>query len=134
MTMAKKKAGGLAKDQGPSFEDALARLETIVQELEEADLPLEKSLAVFEEGVRLSRLLHEKLNEAEKKVEILLKDEGGGKTAVAFKVGGEEDDAAVGAEDGEDEEDDGEDGSGEGGSGEGGSGEGGGPGQTGFRF
>lgn len=84
--MAKRKtAAGAAQE--PSFETALARLEEIVHELEEADLPLERSLAVFEEGVRLSRLLHQRLNEAERKVEILLKDEGGAKVPVPFAGG-----------------------------------------------
>ena len=75
--------------QEPSFEAALARLEEIVHELEEADLPLERSLAVFEEGVRLSRLLHQRLNEAERKVEILLKDGSGEKAPAPFAAGGE---------------------------------------------
>ena len=78
----------------PTFEEALARLETIVRELEEADLPLERSLTVFEEGVRLSRLLHERLNEAERKVEILMKNEAGEKVPVPFATGVE----AVGGE------------------------------------
>jgi exodeoxyribonuclease VII small subunit len=101
--MAKRKAPTAA--QGPSFETALARLEEIVHELEEADLPLERSLAVFEEGVRLSRLLHQRLNEAERKVEILLKDESGGKVPVPFAPGGEGQGArgAAGAEDGDDD-------------------------------
>ncbi|HEY5999530.1 MAG TPA: exodeoxyribonuclease VII small subunit [bacterium] len=86
--MAKRKTAAAA-GQEPSFETALARLEEIVHELEEADLPLERSLAVFEEGVRLSRLLHQRLNEAERKVEILLKDEGGAKVPVPFAPGGE---------------------------------------------
>ena len=86
--MAKRKTSAAAA-QEPSFEAALARLEEIVHELEEADLPLERSLAVFEEGVRLSRLLHQRLNEAERKVEILLKDESGEKVPVPFAPGGE---------------------------------------------
>jgi exodeoxyribonuclease VII small subunit len=83
--MAKRKspAGAAA----PTFEEALARLESIVRELEEEDLPLERSLAVFEEGVRLSRLLHERLNEAERKVEILMKNEAGEKVPVPFATG-----------------------------------------------
>ena len=109
--MARKKAP--VGTSGPTFEEALARLETIVRELEEADLPLERSLTVFEEGVRLSRLLHERLNEAERKVEILMKNEAGEKVPVPFATGGEAaedagvaaDDADQGAED--DAEDDG---------------------------
>ena len=55
------------------FEDTLDKLEKIVSKLEEGDLPLEESLKLFEEGIRLSRLCNQKLDEAEKKVEILLK-------------------------------------------------------------
>jgi exodeoxyribonuclease VII small subunit len=83
--MAKRRTAAAAQEL--SFETALARLEEIVRELEEADLPLERSLAVFEEGVRLSRLLHQRLNEAERKVEILLKDEDGAKVPVPFAEG-----------------------------------------------
>ena len=83
--MAKRKAA--ADAQAPTFEEALARLETIVRELEEEDLPLERSLTVFEEGVRLSRLLHERLNEAERKVEILLRNEDGEKVPMPFAGG-----------------------------------------------
>ena len=84
--MARKKA--VVGASAPTFEDALARLEAIVRELEEADLPLERSLTVFEEGVRLSRLLHERLNEAERKVEILMKNEDGEKVPVPFAAEG----------------------------------------------
>jgi exodeoxyribonuclease VII small subunit len=53
------------------FESAIAELETIVKTLEEGDLTLEKSLALFERGVQLSRFCHSKLEEAERRVEIL---------------------------------------------------------------
>jgi exodeoxyribonuclease VII small subunit len=53
------------------FESAIAELETIVKQLEEGDLALEKSLALFERGVQLSRFCHTKLEEAERRVEIL---------------------------------------------------------------
>jgi len=59
------------------FEAAMARLEMIVQELEQGDLPLEQSLKLFEEGVKLSRICNTRLEEAERKVEILLKDKDG---------------------------------------------------------
>jgi exodeoxyribonuclease VII small subunit len=59
------------------FEDALNKLEKIVSKLEERDVPLEESLKLFEEGIRLSRLCHQKLDEAEKRVEILLKGKEG---------------------------------------------------------
>jgi exodeoxyribonuclease VII small subunit len=53
------------------FESAIAELETIVKTLEEGDLALEKSLALFERGVQLSRFCHARLEEAERRVEIL---------------------------------------------------------------
>src|SRR5262252_8834945 len=53
------------------FESAIAELETIVKQLEEGDLALEKSLALFERGVQLSRFCHARLEEAERRVEIL---------------------------------------------------------------
>jgi exodeoxyribonuclease VII small subunit len=59
------------------FEDAFQKLESLVKKLEDGKLSLEESLKAFEEGVRLSRLCSKKLDEAEKKVEILLKDDGG---------------------------------------------------------
>jgi exodeoxyribonuclease VII small subunit len=59
------------------FEDALSKLEKIVSKLEEGDIPLEESLKLFEEGIRLSRFCNQKLDEAEKKVEILLKGKDG---------------------------------------------------------
>jgi exodeoxyribonuclease VII small subunit len=53
------------------FESAIDELETIVKRLEEGDLALEKSLELFERGVQLSRFCHSKLEEAERRVEIL---------------------------------------------------------------
>jgi exodeoxyribonuclease VII small subunit len=58
------------------FEDCIQRLEKIVQELEKGDVPLEKSLTLFEEGVQLSTTCRKELEEAEGKVEILLKQNG----------------------------------------------------------
>jgi len=58
------------------FEDCLQRLEQIVLELEKADIPLEKSLTLFEEGMQLSNACRKELEEAEGKVEILLKQNG----------------------------------------------------------
>lgn len=60
-----------------TFEKAMKRLEQIVQELESGDLPLEKTIKKFEEGVQLSRFCSEKLDETEKRVTILLKDQEG---------------------------------------------------------
>jgi exodeoxyribonuclease VII small subunit len=59
------------------YEDALKELESIVQRLEHGDIPLEESLKLFEKGVKLSRFCAKKLDEAEKKVEILMKDKEG---------------------------------------------------------
>jgi exodeoxyribonuclease VII small subunit len=59
------------------FEDALRELEDIVKRLESGDLPLEESLKIFEQGVTLSRYCFQKLEEAEKRVSILMKDDGG---------------------------------------------------------
>lgn len=58
------------------FEESLKRLEDIVARLEEGDLALEESLKLFEEGIKASRLCTKQLEEAERKVEILLKGEG----------------------------------------------------------
>jgi exodeoxyribonuclease VII small subunit len=67
------------------FEKALARLEEIVQKLEQGDLALEQSLKLFEEGIRLSRICNTRLEEVERKVEILLKDKAGNMTANPFE-------------------------------------------------
>src|SRR3989304_7734829 len=74
----------------PKFEDALARLETIVTELEKGDKPLEEALKIFEEGVRLSKSCMKMLEEAERKVEILLKDKDGRKRPKPFEPEGQE--------------------------------------------
>jgi exodeoxyribonuclease VII small subunit len=60
-----------------NFEQAMKRLEEIVQQLEEGELPLEKSLKIFEEGVNLSKFLTKKLSEAEAKVQKLIKTQKG---------------------------------------------------------
>ena|SRR5689334_12600386 len=57
-----------------TFEASLGQLETIVKKLEEGDLPLEESLKLFEKGVALSRECRERLNEAERRIEMLQKD------------------------------------------------------------
>jgi exodeoxyribonuclease VII small subunit len=57
------------------FEEALGRLEDIVKRMEAGDMTLEESLKAFEEGIKLARLCSRKLDEAERRVEILLKQE-----------------------------------------------------------
>src|SRR5215213_3998451 len=63
--------------RGATFETQLAALEKVVRELERGDLPLEESLKLFEEGVRLSRECQERLNQAERRIEVLLRDSEG---------------------------------------------------------
>lgn len=65
-------------DAAPSFEQALERLETIVEQLEGGELTLEESLARYEEGVRLSRRLTQVLDQAERRIERLVESEGEG--------------------------------------------------------
>jgi exodeoxyribonuclease VII small subunit len=67
----------VSKIDAPSFEAALKQLEDIVQRLEKGDLSLEDSLKAYEEGVRLSRLCNARLEEAEGRIEMLLKDARG---------------------------------------------------------
>ncbi|HYE13087.1 MAG TPA: exodeoxyribonuclease VII small subunit [Pyrinomonadaceae bacterium] len=89
------------KEAAPqTFEAQLASLESIVRELEHGDLPLERSLELFEQGVRLSRECQERLNEAERRIEVLLRGGDGSTLAVPFEA----DEFGVGAED--DTEDD----------------------------
>lgn len=74
-----------AATQTPNFEAQLASLERIVRELERGDLPLEQSLELFEQGVRLSRECQERLNEAERRIEVLLRGGDGSTLAVPFE-------------------------------------------------
>jgi exodeoxyribonuclease VII small subunit len=60
-----------------TFEEALQKLEAIVAQMEAGDLPLEETLKAFEEGVRLAGLCSKKLDEAERKVEKLIRDQAG---------------------------------------------------------
>ena len=60
-----------------TFETSLKELERIVSKLEDGDLSLEESLKLFEDGVKLSRECQERLNQAERRIEVLLKDEAG---------------------------------------------------------
>ena len=83
------RAAGTAEDE-PSFEEALGRLETIVEELEGGSLSLEQSLARYEEGMRLSRRLTQTLDQAEKRIERLVGEEGELPTTRPFEaLGGE---------------------------------------------
>lgn len=61
----------------PTFEASLGKLELIVTQLEEGDLSLEESLKLFEDGVKLSRECQERLDQAERRIEVLLEDNNG---------------------------------------------------------
>jgi exodeoxyribonuclease VII small subunit len=75
----------IVKNEAQSFESQLASLERIVRELERGDLPLDRSLELFEQGVRLSRECQERLNEAERRIEVLLRAPDGSTLAGAFE-------------------------------------------------
>lgn len=68
------------------FEQAMARLEAIVGQLENGDLSLDESLKIFEEGIRLSKNCLKVLEEAERKVEVLVQDTNGKKQLRAFSL------------------------------------------------
>jgi exodeoxyribonuclease VII small subunit len=73
--------------QSPAnFEAALKRLEEIVKKLESGELALDSALELFEEGIQLSRFCHTTLGQAERRVEILLKNESGQMKAVPFET------------------------------------------------
>jgi exodeoxyribonuclease VII small subunit len=72
------------QEQARTFEASLEALEQIVQQLESGDLPLEKSLELFEQGVRLSRECQERLSQAERRIEVLLRDNQGRPVVSAY--------------------------------------------------
>jgi exodeoxyribonuclease VII small subunit len=74
-----------------TFEKALAELEQIVAKLEKGGIALNESLALFEKGVKMSRFLRAELDKAERKVEILLKDEKGNLKAEDFEAESDDD-------------------------------------------
>ena len=74
----------------PKFENALARLESIVSDLERGELPLDESLKIFEEGIKLSKTCLKILDDAERKVEILVQEKDGKKRIQAFSLGDEQ--------------------------------------------
>ena len=70
------------------FESAIAELESVVKQLEEGDLPLEQSLELYERGVQLSRFCHARLEDAERRIEIL--NERGELKPAPASLGGDE--------------------------------------------
>jgi len=73
------------------FEKAIQRLEKIVDDLEKGEMDIDKSLEIFEEGIKMSRVCSKKLNEAEAKIEKLTKDQKGELVAELFPVEDEND-------------------------------------------
>ncbi|MBV9493085.1 MAG: exodeoxyribonuclease VII small subunit [Acidobacteria bacterium] len=67
----------MARPRGSEFEKSFQQLEEIVKRLESEELPLDESLRLFEEGIRLSRFCHQRLEEVEKKIELILADAKG---------------------------------------------------------
>ena len=83
------------QEQTRSFEASLEALEQIVQQLESGDLPLEKSLELFEQGIRLSRECQERLSQAERRIEVLLRDNQGRPVVAAYNEASQTNDNGV---------------------------------------
>lgn len=77
-------AGAAAADDAVSFEEALGRLEDVVRRLEQGDQPLEQALGLFEEGIKLSRVLTVKLEKAQARIDQLVATRGGGSKLEPF--------------------------------------------------
>ena len=87
-------------EQPRSFEASLEALEQIVQQLESGDLPLEKSLELFEQGIRLSRECQERLSQAERRIEVLLRDNQGRAVVTSYTAPPQADGQAAADENG----------------------------------
>ncbi len=74
----------MSKKKTEQFEDALKKLETIVDKMERGNLSLEEAMEAFTEGIRLVRYCHEKLEEAESKIQLFLGNQDGSHTTVPF--------------------------------------------------
>ncbi len=75
----------MSNSKPKTFESSLEELERIVRELEQGELTLEKSLELFEQGVRLSRECQERLNQAERRIEMLTRDNQGRPIVTPFE-------------------------------------------------
>lgn len=75
------------KKKTDQFEESLEKLGKIVEQLEQGEVPLEEALESFTEGVKLVQFCHKKLEEAERKIELLTKGQGGDWTTEAFPEG-----------------------------------------------
>ena len=88
----------MPRAKSSDFEKAFQELEEIVRRLESEELPLDESLQLFERGIQLSRLCNQKLEEVEKKIELILADSKGQPVVKPFEAegeGDEEEDAAT---------------------------------------
>ena len=77
------------KEETRTFEASLEALEQIVRQLESGDLALEKSLELFEQGIRLSRECQDRLSQAERRIEVLMRDNQGRSVVSDFEPRGE---------------------------------------------
>jgi exodeoxyribonuclease VII small subunit len=66
----------MSEEKELTFEEAMAKLEEIVEKLEEGNVPLEQAISFFQEGMRLSKLCHDKLQHVEKQMEYILREDG----------------------------------------------------------
>ncbi|MCP3967093.1 MAG: exodeoxyribonuclease VII small subunit [Lentisphaerae bacterium] len=83
------------KNADMPFEKALGELEEIVDKMEQGDMPLDKMIQCFERGCSLSKLCRQKLNKLEKKIEVLVKDNGGDGDWEEFDASSERKNAAL---------------------------------------
>jgi exodeoxyribonuclease VII small subunit len=81
----------MSTKQAIDLEKALGDLESLVEELESGDLPLEKAMQKFEDGIKLTRSCQSALKDAEQKVEVLLKSAGGEEALEDFDIGEDDD-------------------------------------------
>lgn len=84
----------MADPRSNEFESAFHKLESIVKKLEGEELPLDESLRLFEEGIGLSRFCHQRLEEVEKKIELILADAKGQPRTEPFESEDDDEDEA----------------------------------------
>ncbi|MCK0472548.1 exodeoxyribonuclease VII small subunit [Halalkalibacter sp. APA_J-10(15)] len=66
----------MSEEKDKTFEEAMSELEVVVEKLEQGDVPLEEAIAMFQEGMTLSKLCHEKLEKVEKQMDQILHEDG----------------------------------------------------------
>jgi exodeoxyribonuclease VII small subunit len=77
----------MANEQALSFEDAMEKLEVLVDRLEEGDVPLEEAISIYKQGMELSKLCHDKLKQVEEQLTQILTDDG---ETLSFAIAEEE--------------------------------------------